>query len=214
MSTSRPEGGDQPGVTATFKLLLIGDSGTGKSSLLLRFTDDSFSTDDEIGATIGVDFRVKLFKSEGTTYKLNIWDTAGQERFRTLTSAYYRGAQGVILVYDVSKRETFEHLELWFNELDTYCTNKNVVKMIIGNKVDKEEGRMVSRKEGMEFARKLGTLFVESSAKTRVGVDQAFEELVHKVIETPELWKKTSSQSNIQVNANTENETAASTCPC
>jgi Ras-related protein Rab-18 len=117
-------------VKATFKLLLIGDSGTGKSSILLRFTDDTWLLPDQVSATIGVDFKVKIIDVDDSKYKLTIWDTAGQERFRTLTSSYYRGAQGVILVYDVSTRSTFEHLTTWFNELDTYTSSKAVIKMI------------------------------------------------------------------------------------
>ncbi|KAJ1973601.1 Ras- protein Rab-18 [Dimargaris verticillata] len=129
---------ETPGeVAATFKLLLIGDSNVGKSSILLRFTDDMFLGPEEASATIGVDFKVKMFDVEGHRYKLTIWDTAGQERFRTLTSSYYRGAQGVVLVYDVSRRDTFEHLDQWMNELNTYCSTHDVVKMIVGNKVDK-----------------------------------------------------------------------------
>ncbi|KAF9324813.1 Ras- protein Rab-18 [Podila epicladia] len=175
---------------ATLKLLLIGSSGTGKSSLLMRFVDGVFLAPDEISATIGVDFKVKVIDVEGKKYKLTIWDTAGQERFRTLTSSYYRGAQGVILVYDVSNRDSFNDLQTWFNELDTYCSSKEVVRMIVGNKVDKESSREVSRQEGQEFARKLQTLFVECSAKTKLGVQQAFDELVQQIIDTPSLWQK------------------------
>ncbi len=119
-------------VAATFKLLLIGDSGTGKSSLLLRFTDDTWVTPEDVSATIGVDFKVKQLDVDDRKYKLTIWDTAGQERFRTLTSSYYRGAQGVILVYDVSNRESFEHLQNWVSELDTYASSKDVIKIIVG----------------------------------------------------------------------------------
>ena len=119
-------------ISATFKLLLIGDSGTGKSSILLRFTDDTWLHPDEVSATIGVDFKVKVVEVEDKRYKLTIWDTAGQERFRTLTSSYYRGAQGVVLVYDVSNRASFEHLQLWFAELETYASSKEVIKIIVG----------------------------------------------------------------------------------
>ncbi len=119
-------------IAATFKLLLIGDSGTGKSSLLLRFTDDTWLHPDEVSATIGVDFKVKVIDLDGKRYKLTIWDTAGQERFRTLTSSYYRGAQGVILVYDVANKSSFEHLQLWFTELETYASSKEVIKIIVG----------------------------------------------------------------------------------
>ncbi|KAI8143901.1 small GTPase superfamily [Fennellomyces sp. T-0311] len=174
----------------TLKLLLIGNSSVGKSSLLLRFTDDTFLPQDEVSATIGVDFKVAMKTIEGRTYKLTIWDTAGQERFRTLTSSYYRGAQGVILVYDVSSRESFEALNTWWNEVNTYCSSPDVVKMIVGNKVDKESSRAVTTKEGAEMARKLQTLFIECSAKTNAGVQEAFEELVTKIIETPSLWQK------------------------
>ncbi|KAG0205194.1 hypothetical protein BGX33_008031 [Mortierella sp. NVP41] len=188
---------------ATLKLLLIGSSGTGKSSLLMRFVDGVFLAPDEISATIGVDFKVKVIDVEGKKYKLTIWDTAGQERFRTLTSSYYRGAQGVILVYDVSNRDSFNDLQTWFNELDTYCSSKEVVRMIVGNKVDKESSREVSKQEGQEFARKLQTLFVECSAKTKLGVQQAFDELVQQIIDTPSLWQK-QAPANVRLQANAE----------
>jgi Ras-related protein Rab-18 len=146
-----------PNTELAFKILLIGDSGTGKSSLLLRFTDDTF-LEEEMSATIGVDFKVhflSLPKSHATILnsdrmKLSIWDTAGQERFRTLTSSYYRGAQGVILVYDVTQRETFDHLiDTWLPELETYTlgNSSGVVKMVVGNKVDKAN-RQVELSEG------------------------------------------------------------------
>ncbi|KAI7864361.1 P-loop containing nucleoside triphosphate hydrolase protein [Spinellus fusiger] len=183
----------------TLKLLLIGNSNVGKSSLLLRFTDDTFLPQEEVSATIGVDFKVSMMNIEGQSYKLTIWDTAGQERFRTLTSSYYRGAQGVILVYDVSHRETFDALHTWWNEVNTYCSSPDVVKMIVGNKVDKESSRVVSRREGADLARKLQSLFVECSAKTKMGVGEAFEELVTKIVETPSLWQKNPSSSTVRV---------------
>ncbi|OCF54233.1 hypothetical protein L486_08145 [Kwoniella mangroviensis CBS 10435] len=157
------------------KLLLIGNSSVGKSSLLLRFTDDEFLSDEETAATIGVDFKVKSIELDGKKYKLSVWDTAGQERFRTLTSSYYRGAQGVVLVYDVSSWQTFDELLKWFKEIDTYC-GEGVVKMIVGNKVDKEFSRQVTTDEGRAFAQRMGALFVECSAKTKLRVPEAFEE--------------------------------------
>ncbi|KAJ2800710.1 Ras- protein Rab-18 [Coemansia guatemalensis] len=179
-------------ITATFKILLIGDSNVGKSSIIRRFTDDKFLSPEETNATIGVDFKVTMYDVDDKRYKLAIWDTAGQERFRTLTSSYYRGAQGVILAYDVSSRETFENLENWIEEVNTYCPSDDVVKMIVGNKIDKETEERVPRKEGFEYARKHQTLFLECSAKTKVGVQQAVEELVNKIIDTPSLWRKSS----------------------
>lgn len=173
-------------VLTTLKILIIGESGVGKSSLLLRFTDDTF--DPEQAATIGVDFKVKTLTVDGNRAKLAIWDTAGQERFRTLTPSYYRGAQGVILVYDVCSKSSFSKLDAWLNELDTFATKQDIVKMLVGNKIDMEN-REVSRDEGLKFARKHHMLFIEASAKTKEGVQCAFEELVEKVIQTPGLWE-------------------------
>jgi len=175
------------------KILLIGNSSVGKSSLLLRFADETWLSEDESSATIGVDFRVHKMEVKGKRVKLSIWDTAGQERFRTITSSYYRGAQGIILVYDVSNRETFEALPRWFSELETYVS-PSVVKILVGNKLDKEYSRAVTEDEGREFAEKMGTLFIEASAKTKVGVQQAFEDLVEKIIDTPSLWSSAHQQ--------------------
>ncbi|PWN50049.1 putative ras-related protein rab-18 [Violaceomyces palustris] len=186
--TSQPV---NPSDIPTLKILLIGSSSVGKSSLLLRFTDDEFLSPEETSATIGVDYRIKGIEVGGKRFKLSIWDTAGQERFRTLTSSYYRGAQGVIIAYDVTQRETFESLSTWFNELETFTSSSDVVKIVVGNKVDKEFSRVVTTEEGKEFAEKMGCLFVECSAKKGVGVNGAFDELVNRIISTPSLWQKT-----------------------
>jgi len=169
------------------KLLLIGNSSVGKSSLLLRFSDEQWLPEDESSATIGVDFRVHKMTVKGKRVKLSIWDTAGQERFRTITSSYYRGAQGIILVYDVANRESFDALPKWYSELETYVSS-SVVKILVGNKVDKEFSRQVSTTEGQQFAQRMNSLFVEASAKTSVGVKEAFEDVVAKILDTPELW--------------------------
>lgn len=190
------EMGDGGEVLTTLKLLIIGESGVGKSSLLLRFTDDAF--DPEQAATIGVDFKVKTVKVNGDKVKLAIWDTAGQERFRTLTPSYYRGGQGVIVVYDVTNRESFSKIENWLTELETYSTNQDLVKMLVGNKCDLESHgeRVVSKEEGLKCARKHQMMFIEASAKTREGVACAFEELVEKIIQTPQLWETTVNKKN------------------
>ncbi|EGG10139.1 uncharacterized protein MELLADRAFT_71064 [Melampsora larici-populina 98AG31] len=175
----------------TLKLLLIGSSSVGKSSLLLRFTDEVFLSAEEASATIGVDFKVKLMSRRGKRYKLSIWDTAGQERFRTLTSSYYRGAQGVVLVYDVTSRESFESLPSWFSELDTFTHSpRDVVRIVVGNKTDKDYSREVSIEEGRAFAADNNALFVETSAKTMRGVEEVFEAVVDKIIDTPSLHNK------------------------
>ncbi|XP_072523674.1 ras-related protein Rab-18a [Salminus brasiliensis] len=198
------------GILTTLKILIIGESGVGKSSLLLRFTDDTF--DPELGATIGVDFKVKTVAIDGNQTKLAIWDTAGQERFRTLTPSYYRGAQGVILVYDVTRQETFTKLSTWLSELETFCTRNDLVKMLVGNKIDKED-REVDRNEGLKFARKHSMLFIEASAKTRDGVECAFEELVEKILQTPGLWESEGKTRAVHLSEHTP-QPAAGGCYC
>ncbi len=120
-----------------FKLVLIGDSSVGKSCLLLRFADDSFT--ESYISTIGVDFRFRTVKIEDKTVKLQIWDTAGQERFRTITSAYYRGADGIIMVYDVTRTESFDHVQDWLNEVNRYANQGLCKKLLIGNKCDRTD---------------------------------------------------------------------------
>jgi Ras-related protein Rab-18 len=152
--------------------------------MLLRFTDDSF--DEHIQSTIGVDFKVKHLEVEGKRVKLTIWDTAGQERFRTLTSSYYRGAHGVVLVYDVTRTDSFENLQQWLKEVQMYSpgNGESVVKLLVGNKCDLE--RQVPFEEADAWARSQGMLFLEASAKTRLGIRQVFTEVVKKMLENPE----------------------------
>ncbi|XP_042943579.1 ras-related protein RABC2a-like isoform X9 [Carya illinoinensis] len=164
----------------SFKILLIGDSGVGKSSILVSFISNTVKN---LSPTIGVDFKIKLLTVGGKKLKLTIWDTAGQERFRTLTSSYFRGAQGIILVYDVTRRDTFTNLsDVWAKEVELYSTNQDCVKMLVGNKVDMASERVVTREEGIALAKELGCLFIECSARTRENVEQCFEELALKVM--------------------------------
>ncbi|XP_041023956.1 ras-related protein RABC2a-like [Juglans microcarpa x Juglans regia] len=175
----------------SFKILVIGDSGVGKSSLLVSFISN---TVENLSPTIGVDFKIKLLTVGGKKLKLTIWDTAGQERFRTLTSSYYRGAQGIILVYDVTRRDTFTNLsDVWAKEVELYSTNQDCVKMLVGNKVDIDSERVVSREEGIALAKELGCLFLECSARTRENVEQCFEELALKIMEVPSLLEEGSA---------------------
>ncbi|KAK4272819.1 hypothetical protein QN277_021322 [Acacia crassicarpa] len=183
--------GQSSGYDLSFKILLIGDSGVGKSSLLVSFISNS---SEDLAPTIGVDFKIKHLTVGGKKLKLTIWDTAGQERFRTLTSSYYRGAQGIILVYDVTRRDTFTNLsEIWSKEVELYSTNQNCVKMLVGNKVDRDSERVVSREEGLALAKELGSLFLECSAKTRENVEKCFEELALKIMEVPSLLEEGST---------------------
>ena len=187
----------KPSYDYLFKLLLIGDASVGKSSLLLRFTDDTF--DQHLQSTIGVDFKVKHLTLNGTKLKLTIWDTAGQERFRTLTSSYYRGAQGVLMVYDVTKRESFCNLRNWLEEVRVYSSTANgstVVKVLVGNKLDMlapdcggtgTAERAVPKEEAEKYAEENGMMFLETSAKSNEFVKEAFTELVAKILEDPDL---------------------------
>jgi len=162
-----------------FKLVLIGDSGVGKSCLLLRFADDNFT--DSYISTIGVDFRFRTVTIDSKVVKLQIWDTAGQERFRTITSAYYRGADGIIMVYDVTSAESFDHVEEWLSEVDRYA-NENTVKLLVGNKADLVEKREVSEETAQRFADKLNISFLETSAKTATNVEAAFLTMAKELI--------------------------------
>ncbi|KAM1020504.1 hypothetical protein ACFX2I_041739 [Malus domestica] len=154
-----------------FKLLLIGDSGVGKSCLLLRFADDSYL--DSYISTIGVDFKIRTVDQDGKTIKLQIWDTAGQERFRTITSSYYRGAHGIIIVYDVTDQESFNNVKQWLNEIDRYAS-ENVNKLLVGNKADLTANKVVSYETAKAFADEIGIPFMETSAKNATNVEQAF----------------------------------------
>lgn len=155
-----------------FKYIIIGDTGVGKSCLLLQFTDKRFRTDHDL--TIGVEFGARLISIDGKAIKLQIWDTAGQESFKSITRSYYRGAIGALLVYDVTRRETFNHLEHWLREAKEHDRDDRMVIMLIGNKSDLVNQREVSEEEGKKFAQEHGLHFIETSAKTAVNVEQAF----------------------------------------
>ncbi|XP_047330311.1 ras-related protein RABC2a-like [Impatiens glandulifera] len=174
----------------SFKILLIGDSGVGKSSLLLTFVSTTHSLQD-LSPTVGVDFKMRQLTVAGKKLKLTFWDTAGQERFGTLVGSYYRGAHAIILVYDVTRRETFTNLsKIWAKEADKACANQECVKILVGNKVDMDSERRVSRKEGMSLAEEHKCLFFECSAKTRDKVDECFRQLIFKILEKPSLLEK------------------------
>ncbi|KAG5438117.1 hypothetical protein PCANB_002968 [Pneumocystis canis] len=153
------------------KLLLIGDSGVGKSCLLLRFSEDSFTP--SFITTIGIDFKIRTIELDGKRIKLQIWDTAGQERFRTITTAYYRGAMGILLVYDVTDEKSFINVRSWFSNIQQYAS-EGVKKILIGNKCDWEERRAVSYNQGQCLANEFNMPFLETSAKSNINVDDAF----------------------------------------
>ncbi|XP_063709682.1 ras-related protein Rab-18 [Culicoides brevitarsis] len=200
---------DSDSIVAALKLLIIGESGVGKSSLMLRFTDDQF--EESQCTTIGVDFRTKVMDIDDVKFKLAIWDTAGQERFRTLTSSFYRDAVGAILMYDVTNRTTFDKLDMWLDELEINGNKPNMAKMLVGNKIDRVD-RQVAREEGLAFARKHRMLFVESSAKTSENVMNVFEEIVRKIVETDNLWDRNSYRPGVSLSDGSG--AAGSYCSC
>ncbi|KAI9894861.1 MAG: hypothetical protein M1814_000081 [Vezdaea aestivalis] len=163
-----------------FKLLLIGDSGVGKSCLLLRFADDTYT--ESYISTIGVDFKIRTIELDGKTVKLQIWDTAGQERFRTITSSYYRGAHGICVVYDVTDMESFNNVKQWLQEIDRYAT-EGVNKLLVGNKSDMSDKKVVEYTAAKEFADQLGIPFLETSAKNASNVEQAFLTMARQIKE-------------------------------
>mmetsp|Transcript_26967 Transcript_26967/g.57347 ORF Transcript_26967/g.57347 Transcript_26967/m.57347 type:complete len:215 (-) Transcript_26967:355-999(-) len=166
-----------------FKLVLIGDSGVGKSCLLLRFADDAFT--ESYISTIGVDFRFRTVKMDKKTVKLQIWDTAGQERFRTITSAYYRGADGIIMVYDTTSSDSFDHVNDWLKEVNRYAS-EGTCKLLVGNKCDRTSDRAVTAERAKEFADDLGVAFLETSAKTAKNVEEAFLTMAGELIKQRE----------------------------
>lgn len=187
-----------------FKILLIGDSGVGKTCILCRFSDDSFNP--SFISTIGIDFKMKTIEINGKKIKLQIWDTAGQERFYTITSTYYRGAMGIMLVYDVTDGKSFDSIGKWLRNIDENA-NEDVVKMIMGNKCDMEDKRVISTERGQEVAKHHDIPFVETSAKTNINIIRAFHDITAKILEKqPEKKVEhiniTNNNSNVQTPSN------------
>lgn len=158
-----------------FKLLIIGNSSVGKTSFLFRYADDSFTS--AFVSTVGIDFKVKTVFRQDKRVKLQIWDTAGQERYRTITTAYYRGAMGFILMYDVTNEESFNAVMDWCTQIKTYSWD-NAQVVLVGNKCDLEDERVVSTERGKQLADQIGLEFFETSAKENINVKAVFERLV------------------------------------
>eukprot|EP01039_Chlorochromonas_danica_P012948 gene12948-14930_t len=188
------------------KLLLIGDSGVGKSCLLLRYSDDSFTS--SFITTIGIDFKIKSIMCGDAKVKLQIWDTAGQERFRTITTAYYRGAMGILLVYDVGEANSFTNVRNWMRQIDQNAA-ENVNRVLIGNKCDVDASdRKVTKEQGEALAKEFNIRFFETSAKLNINVDECFmaiaKDIVERLKENPDHYG--SSGGAIYVNENKKTE--------
>ncbi|VDN83291.1 Uncharacterized protein BM_BM5972 [Brugia malayi] len=178
-----------------FKLLLIGDSGVGKTCILYRFSDDAFNT--TFISTIGIDFKIKTIELKGKKIKLQIWDTAGQERFHTITTSYYRGAMGIMLVYDITNAKSFDNIAKWLRNIDEHAS-EDVEKMLLGNKCDMAERRVVSRERGEKIANDHGIRFLETSAKANIQIDKAFYDLAEAILDKMPIKNEGMKQPTIR----------------
>ena len=179
-----------------YKILLIGDANTGKTSILNVYKNDMFY-DNEV-STIGVEFMIKYIDFNGEKLKLQIWDTAGQERFKSITSSYYRGSDGVIIIFDISNRQSFINIKKWIQEIDKY-TDNNLQKILIGNKFDLNYKRKVSYEESVEFANSLGINYIETSAKDNINIENIFTYLVKNIYFNKEKDDKDDKNENINL---------------
>ncbi|ORX96669.1 ras-domain-containing protein [Basidiobolus meristosporus CBS 931.73] len=195
------------------KLLLIGDSGVGKSCLLLRFSDDSFTP--SFITTIGIDFKIRTIDLDGKRIKLQIWDTAGQERFRTITTAYYRGAMGIVLVFDVTDERSFNNVRNWIKNVEQHA-HEGVNKIIVGNKCDIEDKKVVTKDQGLALAEEFEVRYVETSAKSNIGVEEAFFSLARdikkRLIDNMDANPPSSQGRGVELSSTTNGNYMKSSC--
>ncbi|KAJ3392550.1 Ras- protein Rab-11B [Lobulomyces angularis] len=201
-----------------FKVVLIGDSGVGKSNLLSRFTRGEFSLDSK--STIGVEFATRSIQVDTKTIKAQIWDTAGQERYRAITSAYYRGAVGALLVYDIAKHPSYENVNRWLKELRDHA-DSNIVIMLVGNKSDLKHLRAVPTEEATQYASDNNLSFIETSALDGGNVEMAFQKIlteIYRIVSNKALESEKQTGANVTAGFNIEikptnpGETAKSGC--
>lgn len=191
-----------------FKILLIGDAGVGKTSMLARFADDTYS--ENYISTIGVDFKIKTVAINNILIKLQIWDTAGQDRFRSITSNYYRGAHGMIIAFDITDYESFDDVNMWLSEIDKY-SNMATMRLLVGCKADLEHKRNVSYDTAKNFADEKGMQYIEVSAKNSFNIDQAFFQLGEQLVEKAAAAKMVLPVNDIKLDT-AKKVTRLSTC--
>ncbi|CAL4058586.1 unnamed protein product [Meganyctiphanes norvegica] len=180
-----------------FKLLLIGDSDVGKTEILFKYCDKSLNAN--FISTIGIDFKVKTIKLNGKNIKLQLWDTAGQERFQSITTAYYRGAMGIMLVYDITNAKSFDSIEKWLKNIKEHAS-EDVEIMVLGNRCDMEDKRIITQDKGEEFAREHCVQFMEVSSKADINIEGAFSELVEAILSKTSRQDQRETTDNVQVN--------------
>ena len=169
---------DEDNYEMMFKVVLVGDSFVGKTNIMSKYLKDEFHEDSK--ATVGVEFGSKQFTIEGHSIKAQIWDTAGQERYKAITSAYYKGAKGAFVVYDITRKSSFESIDKWVNDL-TAAADKKITIVVIGNKSDLEDQRQIPKEKGEEKAAKLEVAFLETSALSGDNLDKAFELMMNEI---------------------------------
>jgi Ras-related protein Rab-10 len=162
-----------------YKILLLGDTQVGKSSILLQYVEKTFTI--TFISTIGIDFKIKTIELEGKRIKLQIWDTAGQERFHTITTSYYRGAMGIILVYDITSQKSFDNITKWLQNIEMHAS-PDVERLLVGNKADMDNRRVVPKERGEQLGQQQNIPFLETSAKTNTNIDEAFESLARLIL--------------------------------
>ncbi|XP_074557124.1 ras-related protein Rab11D-like [Curcuma longa] len=186
-------GGVSDRIDYVFKVVLIGDSAVGKSQILARFARNEFALDSK--ATIGVEFQTRTLVIQHKSVKAQIWDTAGQERYRAVTSAYYRGAVGAMLVYDITRSQSFDHIPRWLEELRSHA-DRNIVIMLVGNKTDLKDQRAVTTEHALEFAQKENLFFLETSALEATNVETAFQTVLAEIFNIVNKKNLTSEPQN------------------
>lgn len=196
------------------KCLIIGDSGIGKSSMMYRFTDDKYNP--SYISTIGVDFNVKTIKFNTKIFKFQIWDTAGQERFRTITSSYYRGADAIIICYDITEKETFNNVTKWLNEIKRF-SNNNPLLILCGTKSDMDNKREISIPEGNIFALENNMKFIETSSKNNEGVQKLFETIANNKLDnifnnTYDIYDVNDMRKKININKQIDDKNSKKKC--
>ncbi|XP_072027073.1 ras-related protein Rab-10-like isoform X2 [Amphiura filiformis] len=192
-----------------FKVVVIGDSDVGKSATVARFVTNTDPTMRPYHATIGIDFKIKTVELQGKKIKLQIWDTAGQERFHTITTSYYRGAMGIMLVYDITQEKTFDNIAKWLRNIQEHA-NEDVEKMLLGNKCDMEDKRMISKERGEAISRENGIKFLETSAKANINVEKAFMTLAEDILK--KYPQKDSSATQGAVKPDRDTDRSGSKC--
>jgi len=176
-----------------FRYIIVGDINVGKSCIMLQFSSNQFREEHEL--TIGVEFSIKYLEIKNKNIKIQIWDTAGEEQFQSITKSYYRNAIGALLVYDISKKSSFEHLKKWLERVKEN-SSKNIKIILIGNKIDLEDKREVTFQEGEEFAKKNELLFLETSAKNFININESFNKLTEEIYQNIEVLEEEEKSKN------------------